>query len=800
MPIPISQTLQLAGQQEVTPWQLPFDELARGLQQKQNTQDAAIKDIETQKDLAAKLNSLPQDRREAIGLIDNIYTQSNALSTGVDLTTREGMTAVQMLKDGVRKEFSPGGKANAIETNLNTFNEWDKRQQEKLAKGTIKKEQYELTSKFLMNNYSGVGEFNPITGMYNSFNTEEIADYVNVNDRLKELVKDTKANATKVTTDAFSGDEKWIITTTNGVEEVTEREIMEIAIQKLYRDDNTISYLSQNQKIGALPEGSFYNSETGEYTPYMLEVIQDRNTKEFISREDYNNLTEQEKSNYIIGESLNPGHYLTPTIQAVASELGFKNKEFSQTFRVNSFEEMNHAYSLENMVTNYNFESPGMTVNSPGGITGASVEKFINSSEKAAQSTLDRYLDSNPNTKNLEVTPEQWLSGDIPEEISANFTPELIQEISFKLNRMALEKDAEEQRLSQAETKAGKDKLTNQALKLENYIEQNYPDGLLIEETGEVLDLAYVAENLSVYSQIPGINAILPEEFRKLANNLSNEYADYNKRLNQNLEGNKTTTITHGMSTQLPNEEFLDPKYVVSAKKGLNSLLEEPGYFDRTMVAVSNKEIEILTDFTGVDFSKFVQNGKIPASKLNEHTDKVEGNGDYNNLAFSSQPLDGNRYVSKPFKLTKGKGVDATSLAISLYFPLGDGQNGTIGNTEINKVFQSTAAQAQEIILHPFQKSLNSYTPPQAPNITIINTGSENSVKLKYTDLNTGAKQEINTTLSDATRIVADELYMHNKKIEYLSNKPLYNSIIQFANEKEISFAEAEELILKSKR
>ena len=43
MPIPISQNLQLAGQQEVTPWQLPFDELARGLKQKQNTQDAAIK-------------------------------------------------------------------------------------------------------------------------------------------------------------------------------------------------------------------------------------------------------------------------------------------------------------------------------------------------------------------------------------------------------------------------------------------------------------------------------------------------------------------------------------------------------------------------------------------------------------------------------------------------------------------------------------------------------------------------------------------------------------------------------------
>jgi len=832
MPIPISQTLQLAGQQEVTPWQLPFDELARGLKQKQNTQDAAIKDLEAQKELAAKLNSLPQDRVEAISLIDNIYTQSNALSTGVDLTTREGMTAVQMLKDGVRKEFSPGGKANAIETNLNTYNEWDKRQQEKLAKGTIKKEQYEFGSKFLMNNYSGVGEFNPITGMYNSFNTEEIADYVNVNDRIKELVKDTKANATDVTTDAISGDQKWIITTTNGVEEVTEREIMDIAIQKLYRDDNTISYLSQNQKFGVIPEGSFYDSETGEYTPYMLEVIQDRDTKEFISREDYNNLTEQEKSNYIIGESLNPAHYLTPTIQAVASELGFRDTNFSRTFKGNPFEEMNYGFELENMVTNYNFESPGMQVNSPGGATGTSVEKFIDSSEKAAQSVLDRYLSSNPNTKNLEVTPEQWLSGDIPEEISANFTPELIQEISYKLNGMALEKDAAEQRLFQAQKVAGIDELEESSNLLIEMVE-SLPDGEIEGATGstftreELLQGIGYTEHTQHMDLKPGekgyfikdgwlkfvarrgegwssniINvAKIPVDIAELNKSTYKNLQEFKKRVDENLEANKTTVISHGMTTQLPVEEFLDPKVVVSAKKGLNDLLVQPSYLDNFKIALTPEDIDALTKFTGEDFSEFVESdGKVPGSVLKDYVTSIEGSEEYNDLAFSSQPLDGRRYVSKPYKLTIGKGVDAQSLDITPYFPLGDGQNGTIGNTEIAKVLQGRYAQAQEIILHPFQRSLESYTPPQAPNITIINTGSENSVKLKYTDSNTGDKKEINTTLSDATRIVADELYMHNKKIEYLSNKPLYNSIIQFANEKNTSFAEAEASILKSKR
>ena len=255
------------------------------------------------------------------------------------------------------------------------------------------------------------------------------------------------------------------------------------------------------------------------------------------------------------------------------------------------------------------------------------------------------------------------------------------------------------------------------------------------------------------------------------------------------------------MTTQLPNEEFLDLDYVVSAKKSLNNLLIQPSYLDNFKIALTPKDIDALTKFTGEDFSQFVESdGKVPGSVLKRYVTSIEGSGNYDDLAFSSQPLDGRRYVSKPYKLTIGSGKDATSLDITPYFPLGDGQNGTIGNTEINKVLQSPAAQAQEIILYPFQRSLESYTPLQIPNITIINTGSENSVKLKYTDLNTGDEKEINTTLSDATTIVKDALIMHNKKIEYLSNKPLYNSIIQFANEEEISFEDAEELILKSKK
>lgn len=59
MPIPISQTLQLAGQQEVTPWQLPFEELAAGLEKKQKNFD---------------------DKSEAVSLLDSLIPESGVFT------------------------------------------------------------------------------------------------------------------------------------------------------------------------------------------------------------------------------------------------------------------------------------------------------------------------------------------------------------------------------------------------------------------------------------------------------------------------------------------------------------------------------------------------------------------------------------------------------------------------------------------------------------------------------------------------------------------------------------------------
>jgi hypothetical protein len=78
MPIPISQTLQLAGQQEVTPWQLPFEELAYGLSKKQENFDTKSEQIELLNTLIPDAGVFSQEARQ--GLLDDYNYQIESLS------------------------------------------------------------------------------------------------------------------------------------------------------------------------------------------------------------------------------------------------------------------------------------------------------------------------------------------------------------------------------------------------------------------------------------------------------------------------------------------------------------------------------------------------------------------------------------------------------------------------------------------------------------------------------------------------------------------------------------------------
>ena len=77
MPIPISQTLQLAGQQEVTPWQLPFEELAAGLEKKQQNFDAKSEAVSLLDSLIPESGVFTVEAKQ--GLLDDIDSRHQEL-------------------------------------------------------------------------------------------------------------------------------------------------------------------------------------------------------------------------------------------------------------------------------------------------------------------------------------------------------------------------------------------------------------------------------------------------------------------------------------------------------------------------------------------------------------------------------------------------------------------------------------------------------------------------------------------------------------------------------------------------
>jgi hypothetical protein len=802
MPIPISQNLQLAGQSDVTPWELPYKELAFSLQQKQATQDKGREDIAAQGELAAKLQSLSQDRLEAMNIVNNVYDQSAMLSEGVDLTTPEGRKAVTGLKESVRREFSPGGKAHAIESNLNTFTEWDKRQQERLKSGKITQAQYDQLRNYTLGNYQGVGEFNPQTGAFNSIQVEEAADYVDTAERIKDLVKDVKANAVKTTTDDITKDPKWVIKTVDGTEEVTEERIMEIAIQKLLTDDKTKNYLAQAQKIGLIPEGSFYDPNTGQATPYVLQYPVNKKG-EVLSIDQLNNMTEQEKADLYIREELNPNHYLYSIIRGTAQELGFKKTEFARTRTANDYHKISFKHNLENSIVDLQFDSQGFKINTQGGNTPEKVNTFIKSTEGAAQSVIDQFLSNNTNTEGLvgQITPEQWLSGNMSEDlqnlIANSFTPEAIRSVTADLNRKAIILDKEKQRLQEAEIKSGKGELNKEDLRLENYINKNYPNGLILP-TGEILDLREVSENITVYSAVPGVNNVLPVEFRRLVNNRTKSYQDYKERLNKEIKGSSIGSASVTQSPIMPGVDPSDKDLQAAYKRQLNQMIGNPANFGSFMVRISDADLATLQAFTGKDLNKYKQNGEIPASELSKLGVNVKAIGDEKNINFTDQPIGDRRYASKPYVFTN---ANKETVEISTLFPIGDGNNGTVGTPEIGNFLNSPEAQAQEMILYVKNTdNIKQYSPSHVPGLTILKDG-KGSINVKLGGVNR------NYTEREGVAIISQALATQEAKLNIRAEKPekgaaeaYIKSIEQFARDNDISFLEAKKVLDQSQK
>ena len=155
------------------------------------------------------LNALPQDRAEADKIqleteqrIENIVKKYNG-------DYSQASKDLSSLIFDLQKQYSPGGKAHAIETNYKTYYDSLARERERLQKKEITANQIYALQSFVNREYKGVGEKDPISGSYKSLNMPDLAEYVDANAILDEAFTKTPEIKTKEGRTYWEGDKQF---------------------------------------------------------------------------------------------------------------------------------------------------------------------------------------------------------------------------------------------------------------------------------------------------------------------------------------------------------------------------------------------------------------------------------------------------------------------------------------------------------------------------------------------------------------------------------------------------------------
>jgi len=229
----------------------PLEPLMMALKARQQRYDTAYKmagDIEEQ-----AISSLPQDTQRAQEKMEGWRSRIDEMVAEKQGDYSAIFKDLDMLRREVVRDFKPGGEANAIQTNLSNFQEADKRELERLAKGDVTQDTYNLWRQAQMKGYTGVGPQDPITKQYNQFNPEVIAQYVNIDDDLHKALKNLAEEAGGKETVHIGG--QWLTKVGNKWEIIDPERVQSIAASIMVNNQKYSNMITQQAKwLGVDPK------------------------------------------------------------------------------------------------------------------------------------------------------------------------------------------------------------------------------------------------------------------------------------------------------------------------------------------------------------------------------------------------------------------------------------------------------------------------------------------------------------------------------------------------------------------
>ena len=220
-----------------------------------STMDIAQKRYDQNKEIANTIQdfvipSLPQDRALANELQTKYAGEVDAIIKDYSGDYSKASKRLEELTRKIKKDFNPGGVANAISGNYNNYKDWLKNSQDLIEKGKVLGEDLNIANAYYMNDYKGIGQFDPVRGSYNVFTPETLTEYVNPDTIIQDVYKNFKPEKIKVGRTVFQ----------NGIQTYVEEEQEGISQERLYpsflnavaSDPKYMNYLHQRAKFSGI--------------------------------------------------------------------------------------------------------------------------------------------------------------------------------------------------------------------------------------------------------------------------------------------------------------------------------------------------------------------------------------------------------------------------------------------------------------------------------------------------------------------------------------------------------------------
>ena len=289
--------------------------------------------------------SLPQDRSLANDIQKKWSTKVDDIVSKYKGNYAQASQDLRRLQAEMRNDLNPGGVAHAITSNFSSYQNWLKDQRERLEKQRIIGEDLNLANAYIMKNYQGIGQIDPVTGSFNKINTEEVADYQDPNEIIDKVYKEFKPEKGKTAYTKFQ----------NGLQTQVEEEFesmdpnrLNIAFQQaLFSDPKYVTYMRQRSKFLDVPDEQMvesiaaltgqranalgytnrFNSSKSERDPLALinaraaaDRVNIKYRNDLDKQRDFENFQREQQQNFLRYEDTQKGMQAKPIDQSVLKD------------------------------------------------------------------------------------------------------------------------------------------------------------------------------------------------------------------------------------------------------------------------------------------------------------------------------------------------------------------------------------------------------------------------------------------------------------------------------------------------